>query len=182
MGNLSPEEQAIMARDILDIRPPDYLPDYWMWFYIALLVIGVAGLIFMLVRWILKKRKEPPLTPYQLLMQRLGEAELMISPRQAQGFSINVSGALRTYIETSLELPATSETTEEFIRRLAGDSSGPLAIKQKDLKGILEFSDLAKFARWQLTEGQMRTMLDSTRDVAECCREAAEARKKEAAA
>jgi hypothetical protein len=92
----------------------------------------------------------------------LDAARELIERGDALGFSTRVSAAVRGYVEDAFALHAPKLTTEELLGTLMTDHS-PVAAHREQLGTFLEFCDLAKYARWSLSRGDMTGMLDSAR-------------------
>ena len=76
----------------------------------------------------------------------------------ARQFSIEVSDAVRDYIEQRFHAMAAHRTTHEFLHDLLGSSDTLLAEHRTLLADFLNLCDLAKFAGWQLSAQEMETM------------------------
>jgi len=150
------------ATDILDIRPPVPIPNYWLWVWIALAVLAVGAALFYLIRRTLRQRSELPPVPlipaHVRARQRLEEAlALIASPKP---FVIAVSDTLRGYLEEALQLRAPERTTEEFLADLQG--SERLNESQKDqLADFLTQCDMVKFAKHEPGEHELRALHNS---------------------
>jgi hypothetical protein len=79
----------------------------------------------------------------------------------AEPFSFGVSEIVRLFIEECLPMRAAHRTTSEFLHDLVNLPDSPLAAHRDMLADFLEHCDLAKFARWSLTNPQMEAMLAS---------------------
>jgi len=172
MGNQAPPQSqaacpfdlgASTNGDIRDIRGPLHIPDPVAWLY-----YGVAGCLFLLAlfwvwKWFMGRKKAPEKLPFELALEQLEQAKVFMKPETAEKFSVMVSRAVRTYIESWFHMEVTRHTTEEFMRRVAADPSGKIKIYGDLLNGFLGFCDLAKFARYALTMKQMEEMLQSAR-------------------
>jgi hypothetical protein len=144
------------AADIRGLKPLIAPPTPWYWWVLgALALAGVAALIL----WFLRRRparpEPPPVPPHVRARQRLNAAlDLLHDPR---AFCIDVSDALRWYLEERFHLRAPERTTEEFLLEL--QSSPDLAPAQKaGLGDFLARCDLVKFARHEPTETDLRDL------------------------
>ena len=146
-------EQAIDIRGLKPIIAP---PTPWYWWLLG--ALAVAGLIALIV-WFIRRRPAKPATPppppHVRARHRLNRAlDLLSDPR---AFCIEVSDALRTYLEERFQLRAPERTTEEFLLEL--QSSPALATGQKQtLAEFLASCDLVKFARHEPTEADLRAL------------------------
>ena len=84
-------------------------------------------------------------------------------PDNARQFSIEVSDAVREYIEQRFHAMAAHRTTHEFLHDLLDSSDAFLSGHRGLLGDFLHQCDLAKFARWILSIEEMETMLQSAR-------------------
>ena len=149
--------------DIRDIRGPLHIPDPLVWLY-----YGAAGILFLLAlawfwRWVAGRKKTLEKLPFELALEQLEQAKAFMKPETAEKFSVMVSKAVRTYIESRFEMEVTRQTTEEFMRRVAADPSEKIKGYGDLLNGFLGYCDLAKFARYALTVKQMEDMLQNAR-------------------
>src|ERR1700745_816455 len=111
---------SFLADEFHDIAPPlDYsLIPPWFVFVIVFVALSLLGLM----AWLFAKHRKPPLPPKlprEIALEELdrigGEIERM-SPYQ---FSIRVSDILRKYVTQQYGLPATRQTSIEFLTALA---------------------------------------------------------------
>jgi hypothetical protein len=102
--------------------------------------------------------------PYELALERLEEARRLMKPEQARAFSFAVSEIVRNYIEECLSVRAAHRTTEEFLHDMATRPDSPLIAHQPVLAEFMRHCDLAKFARWILSEARMEAMWECARD------------------
>jgi hypothetical protein len=147
------------ATDILDIRPPVLIPNYWLWVWVALGALGVLAVAVFFIRRALRRHQEvprvPPVPAHVRARQRLEEALQLIG--DPKPFVIAVSDTLRAYLEEALELRAPERTTEEFLVDLQGSSQ--MSDTQKDqLADFLGQSDLVKFAKHEPEEHELRAL------------------------
>ncbi len=150
------------TNDIRGVKPPVPIPNGWAWL-IWLLVIAAltaAGIWF----WKFRKKKKalepvtPPVPAHVRARQRLQAAlGLIQDPRL---FCIEVSDALRTYLEERFRFHAPDRTTEEFMQEL--HDTHILTFDQKaSLQAFLQSCDLVKFARHEPTEASLRELHES---------------------
>ena len=149
----------VLAEEFHDIAPPvDYsLIPPWLVFVIAFVVLSLLGLV---VWWFAQRRKSelPPKPPREITLEELeqirGEIEIM-NPYQ---FSIRVSDILRRYVTQQYGLPATRQTSIEFLTALAKTSS--FSTDEKSLlEDFLNRCDLIKFARYEATTSDSELLL-----------------------
>lgn len=136
------------AADIHDIAGPIVIPNYWIWaLWAAAGLIAVALGAWALAAWMRRKpagESQRILGPHERARIRLEEALRIID--QPKPFCIEVSSALREYLEERFQLRAPERTTEEFLEELAG-SPVLLPDQKTALSEFLQACDLVKFAR-----------------------------------
>jgi Domain of unknown function (DUF4381) len=151
---------VVAADEFHDIAPPvDYsLVPPWVVFVIAFVVLSLIGLV---VWWFLKRRKAelPPKAPREIALEELevirGEIDGM-SPYQ---FSIRVSDILRRYVSQQYGLPATRQTSIEFLTAAAKAPSFSADDKSL-LEDFLNRCDLIKFAKYEATTSDSELLLE----------------------
>jgi len=149
--------------DIRDIRGPKPIPSPWLW---AWWLAGGAALATLLYTARFKNHRStlrPGRLPYEIALDRLEEARVLMQPENAREFSILISEIVRHYMEARFKVRAARRTTEEFLHDLLQPSDTLLASHRELLADFLRHCDLAKFARWILSMGEMETMLRSAR-------------------
>jgi len=153
-----------MADDIRDIRGPLHIPDPLLYLYYAvgvcLFLIGAAAAW----RWFRRRKVLRAKLAFEIAFEQLERAKALMKPDMGDEFSVAVSNAIRTYIESRFDLRVTRHTTEEFMTRIAAEPSGDLGGYADLLHHFLEHCDLAKFARYTLTLDQMKEMHRSAWD------------------
>jgi len=150
----------VLAEEFHDIAPPvDYsLIPAWLVFVIAFVVLSLLGLIM----WWFAKRPKPELPPKAPREIALGELEQIrpeierMSPYQ---FSIRVSDILRRYVTQQYGLPATRQTSIEFLTAAAKAPSFSADDKSL-LEDFLSRCDLIKFARYEATTSDSELLLE----------------------
>jgi hypothetical protein len=150
----------VLAEEFHDIAPPvDYsLIPPWLVFVIAFVVLSLLGLV---VWWFVQRRKPdlPPKAPREIAIEELeqirGEIEIM-SPYQ---FSIRVSDILRRYVTQQYGLPATRQTSIEFLTATAKAPSFSADDKSL-LEDFLNRCDLIKFAKYEATTSDSELLLE----------------------
>ena len=150
----------VLAEEFHDIAPPvDYsLIPPWLVFVITFVVLSLLGLI---VWWFIQRRKPelPPKAPREIALEELekirGEIERM-SPYQ---FSIRVSDILRRYVSQQYGVPATRQTSIEFLSAAAKAPSFSTDDKSL-LEDFLNRCDLIKFAQYEATTSDSELLLE----------------------
>lgn len=153
-----PPQQAAPEEDILDIRGPIHIeaPFPWLaWSAGAALATGVGyGL------WVFIRRPRRKLF-YEIALEKLEATRPLMQAESAKPFSLAVSEIVRVFIEQCFPVRAAHRTTNEFLHDLVNLPDSPLAAHRETLAQFLEHCDLAKFARWSLTQEHMEAMLAS---------------------
>ncbi len=131
--------------EIRDVVPPLPESELIFWLVVAVVVVLVlAGLIF----WWLRSRKQPeqaPPTPGEIARRALSELDGRAAEMAAYPFAIEVSDVLRKFFHDSFQLPATRQTSPEF---LVGVSTLPQIPEnqQSALEDFLRAVDAAKYS------------------------------------
>lgn len=159
----APSAAAGIEADIRDIRGPVPIPDPWLW--VLYLAGGLAGAAaaYAAVRIWSKRAKTRIRLPHEIALERIERAGAFIDAGQSEEFSVEVSTAVRCYIEAIFQVHAPRKTTEEFLHDLLADSSSILARHSHLLEDFLKHCDLAKFARWSLSREEMEAMRESAK-------------------
>jgi len=152
---------SVMNEDIRDIRGPKPLPSPWLWPLWLAGGAALAALLYASWRWNRRRALIAALLPYEVALAKLAEARALMQPENAREFSITVSEIVRQYIEVRFQVWAARRTTEEFLHDLIDPSDVSLAHHRDLLADFLRHCDLAKFARWILSVGEMEIMLQS---------------------
>jgi hypothetical protein len=142
-----------------DIKPPVVIPNGWTWAAWAGAALLAAALACWAWRYWRKKKLEtaavPAIPAHVRARQRLAEALSLIG--QPKEFCIAVSDTVRWYLEERFEFHAPERTTEEFLGELR--QTDLLTPDQKDsLVEFLNQCDLAKFARYEPGEAELRAL------------------------
>jgi hypothetical protein len=158
----APTTASVATNDIRPIKPPVPISNPWAWFWWALVLSLVAAALLAAMFWRKRKRAMPPpvpfIPPHVRAKQKLAEALLHISDPRI--FCIEVSDAVRWYLEDRFDFRAPERTTEEFLVELQGTPR--LSSTQKTSLGVfLESCDLVKFAKYEPTEQALRELHES---------------------
>ncbi len=152
--------RLFLAQEFHDIAPPvEYsLVPPWLVFVGSFLVLAALGLIGWLV-WRRFRRPKPVQTPRARAMESLQRMRSEITQLTPYQFSIRVSDILRLYVMQQHQLPATRQTSVEFLESLA--SSPQFTEADKSLLGdFLTRCDLIKFARYDATISDSELLLE----------------------
>ena len=144
-----------MTDDIRDIHGP-ILHHAHAWWPYALAAAGVLALVIgvLVVRRLLRRRAAPPA---ELALRTIEQAR---ADSDSERFSTAISSAVRTYAEQAFRVRAPRRTTEELLADLMSDDS-PVARHRDELGQFLHFCDLAKYARYALSDADRAGMAES---------------------
>jgi hypothetical protein len=163
---ITPALLVLGAEEFHDIAPPvDYsLIPPWLVFVIVFVALSLLGLVV----WLFAKRRKPPMPPKlprELALEELEQISREIENTSPYQFSIRVSNILRKYVTQQYGLPATRQTSIEFLTALAKTSS--FSTDEKSLlEDFLNRCDLIKFARYEATTSDSELLLqEATRFV-----------------
>lgn len=147
-----------MGNDIHEIRGLIYPVSWWDWGkWIVLLCVIFTVMGLLIYWWTRRKNSIRAKTMEQAAYDRLRAAHGFIDQGKAREFSIEASETIREYVEKRFSQHATHQTTEEFLHVVATQSSR-LQWAAIFLNDFLQYCDLAKFAKTQLTTEQMEGM------------------------
>jgi len=150
----------VLAEEFHDIAPPvDYsLIPPWLVFVIAFVVLSLLGLI---VWWLVQRRKTelPPKVPREIALGELEQIRGEIDKVSPYQFSIRVSDILRRYVTQQYGLPATRQTSIEFLTATAKAPSFSADDKSL-LEDFLNRCDLIKFAKYEATTSDSELLLE----------------------
>ena len=145
------------------VQQPVNIPIGWVWLAWTLGALAVATAVFFLVRHWLRRRRAATapqviIPPHVRARARLSAAlRLLYDPKP---FCIEVSDTVRWYLEERFQYRAPERTTDEFLDEL--QTSPLLSLTQKQsLADFLCRCDLVKFARYEPTETELRSLHNS---------------------
>ncbi|MEO8841262.1 MAG: DUF4381 family protein [Kofleriaceae bacterium] len=144
-----------MNGDIFGLHPLAVPPVHAVWPYA--LAAAVVVIVFAVVMFL---RRRPAIPADVAALRALEATRELIARADAQSFSSQVSTAVRDYVEVAFGVRAPRRTTEELLADLMHDES-PVAAHRDELGSFLAYCDLAKYARFALSQTQMTGMLDS---------------------
>jgi hypothetical protein len=155
----SASDTNVVQATLRDIKAPVPIPDYWLYFWIALGVLALLLLGFFAWKFWLKKafapKPVPPLPPHVRARRKLKEALAQMNDPKL--FVSDCSDAIRVYLEESFDLRAPERTTEEFLHEL--QKSHRLAENVKASLGeFLSRCDLVKFAKYEPTQMELEDL------------------------
>jgi hypothetical protein len=148
--------------DIRGIKGPVHIPSSYAWIgwtFLALAILAAAWFA-----WQKHKRRKTVakpavvIPPHRRAKDRLRNVNELLSDPYA--YCSLVSDVVRTYLEERFDLHAPDRTTEEFLEEVRST-----AILHPDHKGLLEEflsrCDLVKFARFEPTQDELKSLLDA---------------------
>jgi hypothetical protein len=141
------------AKPLIDISNP------WFWVWVALGVIALVVIGYFVWKYYRAKAAMPafvPVIPPHVRARRALEKALSLIS-EPKPFTTTVSDTLRTYLEERFSFRAPERTTEEFLYEL--QTTSLLTSDQKaSLSEFLSQCDLVKFAKYEPTETELRTL------------------------
>ena len=150
----------LLADQLHDIAPPvDYsLIPPWLVFVIAFVVLSLLGLV---TWWFIRRQKpeSPPKSPRDIALSELDQIHCEIEKMSPYQFSIRVSDILRRYVTQQYGLPATRQTSMEFLTAAAKAPSFS-ADEKSLLEDFLNRCDLIKFAKYEATVSDSELLLE----------------------
>ncbi len=149
-----------LAEEFHDIAPPvDYsLVPPWVIFVATFAGLTLLGWVVWLI---LRKRKQPqpPKLPRDIALDALKQIGTELERISPYRFSIRVSDILRRYVTEQYALPVTRQTSVEFLNALT--KSSPFSGEEtRLLENFLNRCDLIKFARYDATTADSRSLLE----------------------
>ncbi len=164
LASLDPKKEL---RDITPPEDPPPPPPSWVrwlpWIGIAAALAGlVAG------GWGLRRRfvkPTPPLTPHEWAAQELDRLAALHLPEsgELERYHTLLSDIVRVYLEQRFSLPASQQTTVEFLETMRR-SPQLTAAQQRLLRDFLERCDMAKFARAAPPPEECQAIADMARN------------------
>jgi len=161
--NVAVMTPATDIRDIRDIRGPKPLGSPWLIPLVAMTSLLAVGGAYAAWAWNRRRFRGASKRPLDIALERLEKARQLMTPLRGREFSIEVSSAVRDYIESRFDLRAAHLTTDEFLHQLLEPMDSPLAAHRSLLGHFMQTCDLAKFGGWNLAVADMEAMLQSAR-------------------
>jgi hypothetical protein len=157
------------AVDIRDIKGPlemrDVLVTTAIWLAILILLAALAG-AFIFTKRKIKEMVPPPKPAHVIAYEALEDLTRrgLIAEGRIKEFYIDLSGIVRHYLEDRFRLKAPEMTTEEFLADVK--QKKVLTSTQKELlRDFMSHCDLVKFARYGPTEEEIRSSVDSAKNL-----------------
>lgn len=149
-----------LVEEFHDIAPPvDYsLVPPWLIFVATFAGLILLGWVVWLI-WRKRKQPQPPKLPRDTALDALEQISTEIERISPYRFSIRVSDILRRYVTEQYALPVTRQTSVEFLNALT--NSSPFSEEETGLlENFLNRCDLIKFARYNATTADSRSLLE----------------------
>lgn len=157
-----------LRKELRDVTPPEELPVAPSWMrFLPWIGLGLAGLGLVAGGWSLRhrfRRPPPPLTPSSWAERELLRIEDLKLPQSGEvdRFHTLLCNVIRSYLEQRFQLPASHQTTAEFLETMRRSSQ--LSTAQRDLlREFLERCDMAKFARAAPSQEECQKVGDMAR-------------------
>lgn len=109
-------------------------------------ILIVLLLVIALLAYLLRKKRITPIPPMERALQRIAIARKNSEKLSEKLYALEISQAVRDYIEEKHNLPAPERTTQEFLI-MASSSEIFDDDAQELLRKILTLSDMTKFAQ-----------------------------------
>ncbi len=149
-----------LVEEFHDIAAPvDYsLVPPWLIFVATFAGLILLGWVVWLI-WRKRKQPQPPKLPRDTALDALEQISTEIERISPYRFSIRVSDILRRYVTEQYALPVTRQTSVEFLNALT--NSSPFSEEEtRMLENFLNRCDLIKFARYNATTADSRSLLE----------------------
>lgn len=152
-----------MENDIRDIKGPLSLPWEAGWLWRALLFAALAAVVALLIYFLRRRRRKlaapegKPLLPDEealLELDRLRDEHLPEAGKIKEYF-FRLSAIVRWYLERRFGVPASEQTTEEFLRDMT-QKNFLNEDQKKTMKAFMEHSDLVKYAKYLASLAECR--------------------------
>jgi len=174
-STLTSEQAKVSVRSVLtskdetlkEIKPQaDIAPDYKPFLFLLAALASAAYLIYVLVRW-LKRRRKPGMaaiiqdtrTPEEIAREAIRQllARKLIEDGKFKAFYLELSEIIKRFLGARLSVPSLERTTREFTRDLR---STDIAEEQYRLiQDFLENCDLVKFAKYRPTAEEVQEVI-----------------------
>ncbi len=115
---------------------------FWKEYWLAILVSVIT--VVVIVAFIFRPKRTPKISPKERALTRVKLTRARSVEMSEKTYALEISQAVRDYIEDKHSLPAPERTTQEFLK-IAAESFDDTS--NKILDAILNLSDMAKFAR-----------------------------------
>lgn len=165
-GGMDPDALAAQIfgeGELRDAEPPVPLSD------LVMRAVTGAGLFIVLLGTVAaayrlffegKLKQDARKKPIEVAREGLIQVGAVSEEETDRIYAITISRVVREFLENELAIPATGQTTEEFLNGIVDDDRlDPQLVDA--LRDFLNWADLAKFAGQPLTRDQRRAMLET---------------------
>lgn len=152
LGNPEDIESLTIHPDVPPIEIPmrwyDYVPNWWYWILIAVVLIALGVVLAMLY-----KKNGPALftpkyvpTPYEVAVERLRKLKerRLLEQGQAKAFYTDLIDILRGYLQGRFGINAMEMTSKQILQRVRNTPEIHLTASQ--MEQVLKLADFVKFA------------------------------------
>ena len=165
----SPDEREPVT-GAMEVEPKKDLPPL-SWKLVGLIasvvvaLSAIAALLWLLVRWIVRKIREHRMSPIERAWVELDRLIKKGLPGRGRykDFYVELTMVVRRYVQRKYGIKAPHLTTEEFLREIGQGSSAGVPAGSKDLERFLESADMVKFAGVEATPEMADEATDSAR-------------------
>lgn len=149
--------------DIRGIRGPVEIPPVQDWQPWMLGALAALLVIVAVSYWIRSARRRAAMRVLSACEQALADLQKtreLMEQSSSREYAYAVSDVLRGFLEMRFALPSTRRTTDEFLQSIAknGAALGPY---KTTLCDFLNYCDLGKFGKWQLSQNEMNALHQS---------------------
>lgn len=145
LTTINPLESVVDA----NYRWYDWIPDWWLWVLLAVVVIGLAVVLLLLYRknGTIIVHKQRPVPPYELAIKRLSELRerKLAENGHEKEFYTQLTDILRQYLEGRFAINALEMSSTQILASLRSNEETRMTAEQ--MKQILEIADFVKFAK-----------------------------------
>jgi len=155
-------------RDAVDIPVPQPETSQMPLIVQIIIAILVLAAIIGLVIW-LRRRAAANRIPNlrKAATAKLKSIRKLMAPETSREYTIEVSNILREFIEKRFHLPATSQTSEEFLRDLSTKNPVDLGPYKDALVHFFRQCDVGKFSSRPLSHDELKVLESSAQEVIE---------------
>lgn len=159
-------------KDVRDIKGLIYPFSFFKLFLWTALVLFVLIVLYFFIKALL--RPPAPKPPHEAALDELKLArERFASGGGAKDYYVEISDAIRRYIEAVFALRAPEMTTQEFLNSMSAAGRLPVSYRES-LKNFMEACDLVKFARHAPNHAETEAVFETAKKFIEETKEKAD--------